>query len=142
MMSAKIPVYVAGKFFEAKKIHREIEKLRTLGYNTTHDWTRFENVKAPARTPELQRKFAEFDIEAVKAAKFLIVDMTDPEYPYRGTWTEIGCAYGLGKRVHIIGPGSTNCFYHHSLATHHKTWEDFYRFLEQFEKICESEELP
>lgn len=118
-------IYVAGKFYEAERLRGEMAKLKQLGFQITHDWT--TNEAMGPRTPEYLQKWAEFDINGVKEADFVIADMTDPEYPYRGTWCEIGCAYGLGKPVWIIAATpSTNCFYWHSSAKHFKCWDEVY----------------
>lgn len=124
----QMKIYVAGKFYEAKRIQGEIDNLKQLGFQITHEWTKKEP-NGP-RTPEYQKECAELDINAVKEADMVIVDMTDPEYPYRGTWCEIGCAYGLGKPVWIItATSSTNCFYWHGLARHFKCWDEVYALL-------------
>ena len=45
------------------------------------------------------------DVQGVLNADTILVFMTDPKYPYRGTCTEIGVAMGSNKRIIIICDG-------------------------------------
>ena len=63
--------------------------------------------------------------------------MDDADYSYRGTYTEIGCALGIGKPLHIVCPFEegntylqTNVFYWHQDITHHKSWAEFLEFMQ------------
>lgn len=62
------------------------------------------------------------DINGVKECDILIVWMDDKEYPYRGTWTEIGAALALDLPIYLITNNVVpnelsswkNTFFHHS----------------------------
>jgi nucleoside 2-deoxyribosyltransferase len=72
---------------------------------------------------------AKNDINGVVNADVLVVSMEHIDYEYRGTWTEVGCALGLGKPVIIFSPNADknknalNIFYWHKLVTHVNDWE-------------------
>ncbi len=123
-----VKVYVAGKFADGLRIRKHIQRLAALGLEITRDWT---VVEVSPSNPELRLKYAKLDIDAVKNADLLIVDMMDPSYPYRGTWTEIGAALGANKRVYIVSKhGSTNLFYHHPSVIPIENWDDMYKLVQ------------
>lgn len=131
--NTKTKVWVSGAWVHRKAMGIKIDQLRQLGYEITHDWTRVE--KAPNPTPEDQGSYAKFDIDGVKKSDVAVAVMDDPDYAYRGTYTEIGCALGIGKPLHIVCPVEgdayikTNVFFHHPDITHHKSWDDFVEYL-------------
>ena len=126
-----IKIYVAGKWSDKTYINSIIDHLEQLGYSITHNWTKVENV---TRDPISLGEMAILDINGVKNADALLVSMTDPDYAYRGTFTEIGCALALDKKIIIVSSDidqtiktpyySTNCFYHHPNIIHVKKWTD------------------
>lgn len=125
-MSDESKIYVAGKWSDRKSIGDKINILEKMSYTITHNWTLVETPQF-GRTPEMRRLFADLDVNGVKDASLLIVDMTDPDYAYRGTWTEIGIALGLGKEIWIISKKpSTNVFYHATGIIHFDSWEEVY----------------
>ena len=88
---------------------------KLMGHTITHDWTTNET---PSRTPEILGNFAKLDIDGVVNADCLIAIMDDPEYMYRGTFTEIGAAIAIGKKIYVYCPNDnakclTNCFIYH-----------------------------
>lgn len=128
--------YLAGKCSEKETIRRIIAELEAMGHSVTHDWT--QRVQVPGEIdPHRGREYvpdeeeptwllgrsAELDIEGIREADFAIFLMTDPEYAYRGTFTELGCALGLQKPCLILCPFvkgycQSNCFYYHPAITH------------------------
>jgi nucleoside 2-deoxyribosyltransferase len=129
-------VWVSGAWIHREEMGVKIDQIRQMGYEITHDWTRVE--KTPNPTPKEQGSYAKFDIDGVKKSDVAVAVMDDPDYAYRGTCTEIGCALGVGKPLHIVWPYSlnscekyvqTNVFFWHPDITHHKSWEDFVRYL-------------
>ena len=56
-------------------------------------------------TPEEYAKDALRDTTEVAKADVLLAVMLDDKYAYRGTWTEIGTAIGLGKRIILVCTG-------------------------------------
>ncbi len=118
-------LYVAGKWSDKDEIGKKIQEFRELGHTITHDWTQIET--SLNQDPEALKKYSSLDIEAVRECEMLIAWMTDPKYAYRGTYTEIGCALGLKKKVVIISEHTkynpevyytTNIFFHHPDIKH------------------------
>lgn len=110
-------VYVAGKFNDRLRIHQLItDEFSTDRFRITHDWTQTEDQVSPSVA-------ALKDIEGVIHADVIVVIMDDPRYSYRGTFTEIGAALALRKRIMIYCPvedseAKTNCFFHHPRIEH------------------------
>lgn len=124
-------IYVGGKYQDASIIRENIYDLIDVGYTVTHDWT---SVEQHDRGYSALGKYAQYDIEGVSESDIVILIMDDPEYAYRGTFTELGCALGLDKRIIIVNPHEnsycmSNCFYHHPSIIHVKTWSDVFRYL-------------
>jgi nucleoside 2-deoxyribosyltransferase len=118
----------------------------------THDWTSFEETYGDGtnlqqlrekigrwqdlhddiRTATDQQRYgmyAMFDIEGVRDADAVIMIIDQPDYEYRGTFTELGAALVSGKPVTIVGPdkvhASTNVFYWHPDIKHRvTTWRE------------------
>ena len=107
-------VYLAGKFHDEQMPSR-MAMLIKKGFHITHDWTIDKDVP--------MRKAAVLDINGVKECDIIIAIMDDETYSYRGTFTEIGCAIALDKRIIIVNTNDdsecTNlCFYHHPQIEH------------------------
>lgn len=127
-------IYVAGKWNDSQTINEVQNILISQGHSITHDWTKNEGSKNITEMTneekiEFKRNCADLDIEGVKNCDLLIAIMNDPSYAYRGTFTEIGCALGLSKKVIIVCPDESylccsNCFFYHSNIIHVKTIED------------------
>lgn len=123
-------IYIAGKWSQKEEIRKIMSEITSLGYKITHDWTYNETLTNSSKEME---KYAELDINGVKNADIVLAIMTDVEYAYRGTFTELGCAIGLNKDIFIYCPQhnsedksycKTNCFYHHSSISHFSNWND------------------
>lgn len=56
-------------------------------------------------TSSAQAQDAYLDIKEVLESDVLVAIMDDPEYAYRGTFSEIGCALGANKPIIIFCPG-------------------------------------
>ena len=150
-------VYVAGKWGDSEKISKKIRELEKLGISITLNWTKckeencnkeqqliaddtlynepFDNkeLNPVKHRKELQRD-AEEEINAVRDANYIIAIMDDPEYTYRGTFTEVGASLGLNKTVFIYNPNEqsrcmTNCFYWHKNCRHYKDWEELKTYI-------------
>lgn len=120
-------IYLAGKWVDKAEIRKVMDDLEAKGHTITHDWTSYET--SDERTPEYLGNCAHNDIEGVRNAELVIVLMTDPKYPYRGSFTEIGAACALGKPVRIVCPFDegycrTNCFFWHQNITHYKSLDE------------------
>jgi len=134
-------VYIAGKFDDKEKIRKYMDQVENLGHKITHDWTNFEVKNDPDNLlggdGENMSESAKYDINGVKECDVMIVVMEDKDYPYRGTFTELGCALGLEKTIVIWCPNPkascrTNCFFYHPSILHVDHWE---QVLEVFDTI-------
>jgi nucleoside 2-deoxyribosyltransferase len=129
-------IYVAGKWGDRKDIKKNITYLNSLGFEVVSKWVdREHNIH-----PEDYAQCSKLDIDEVSECDKLLAIMTDPEYPYRGTNAEIGCALGLKKPVVILCDGVSkkinetqysfshfcmkNIFYWHPTITHVNNLDD------------------
>jgi hypothetical protein len=79
-------IYVAGKYADAPRLYElcvELELTSRVRFEVTH---------------------ALLDIDGVRDADIVLAVMDDHSYPYQGTWTEVGAAVALNKRVIIVSP--------------------------------------
>lgn len=101
-------VYVAGAATHG--LSREFQGLvgflrDVLGHEITHEWWLSEE-----KTAEQALR----DLQGVQEADAVIAVFTHDDYPYRGTWVEVGYALALGKPVYIVGTAGDQCiFVHH-----------------------------
>lgn len=137
----KPKLYVAGKFADGSYVNKHIEKLEALGYTITHNWTKVEDSKE--HTTDELAKYAAADIDGVVAADYLIVIITDPTYPYRGSCSELGAALALKKKVFVLydlPKESTgyysNIFAKHALVSNFSSMSDLIAALEQYCAQC------
>lgn len=86
-------VYVAGKFEDSERVREVQAELRDLGHEITYDWTRQAQVSVEQ---------ARADISGVMTADFLVM-VLEKEYPYKGTWVEMGIAIGGGLPIFVLG---------------------------------------
>lgn len=126
-------VYVAGAWKHRGAIHARIEQVRKLGFAITHDWTVMEGAGMQDRTDEENTAAAHMDIDGVMKADILVMDLTDEDYKYAGTWTELGIALGKkscgqGMCIVLIGdvvPQTQNIFCRSSLVDcHASSWDE------------------
>lgn len=141
MSGYKPKLYVAGKFADGSYVNKHIEKLEALGYTITHNWTKVEDSKE--HTTDELAKYAAADIDGVVAADYLIVIITDPTYPYRGSCSELGAALALKKKVFVLydlPKESTgyysNIFAKHALVSKFSSMSDLIAALEQYCAQC------
>ncbi len=130
-------IYLAGGWQFRNNIKKIKATLSWLGFNVISGWIEREN---RVNTPEDYAKCSKLDIDEVCECDVLFAVMDDPIYTYRGTYSEIGCALGLGKQVVILCDGTStkiddntyefshycmrNVFYWHPLITHTTNLED------------------
>lgn len=135
-----IKVWISGAFRHRERMSELIDRVRQMGYIITHDWTRVEKSANP--TPQEMSTYAKFDIDGVKNADIAVAVLEDPDYLYRGTYTEIGCALGAMKPTHIVWPYDLDdqnyqeknaqiIFFWHPDITIHKSFEDFETYLKK-----------
>jgi nucleoside 2-deoxyribosyltransferase len=120
-------IYVAGKWTDKDTIKKYMLELESMGHTITHDWTTFE-----FETKNTKPQMAFADIEGVKKADMVVILMTDPEYAYRGSFTELGAALALNKKIYLVSDAEnaranykTNVFFHHPLINHIESWSEF-----------------
>lgn len=112
--------YLAGKWTEKQQMLEHVNSIEKL-HTCTHKWMLHEG--------ETKSDCAFNDIQGVIEADFIVIMITDPKYPYRGTFSELGAALASNhilkrqKPIFIIDPftdsyASTNCFYHHPDVKH------------------------
>lgn len=134
-MSKSTKLFVSGKFNDRKLIRDKMDELEKLGYTITHDWTTKEKCVGDKNL----RIAGIEDINRVKDCDLHIIVITDPEYPYCGTFAELGCSLGLNKIVFIYCPfEKTMCmdvpFYYHPLIMHYSDWNTLLNNLESISK--------
>jgi len=110
-------IYVAGGYKHRMAIRAFVDTIESTGlYKQPRRWFDVEE------TDETHAQSATADMDAVRSAELVVAVIDDPDYAYRGTWTEVGAAVALNKRVVIIGPRTTasarNVFWHHPAITH------------------------
>ena len=121
-----IKIFVSGKFADKPLIKTKMTELQELGYILTHDWTIHETNHNGVSN---KTNAAINDINGIKACDIQIIIISDDKYPYRGTFTELGCSLGLEKQVLILCSFKkaycmTNPFYYHPLVKHYESWSD------------------
>lgn len=98
----KTSIYVAGSWVERDRMRGIMDRFRSYGYDITSDWPEYEQKHSEPYECSL---ISQLDFQNIKRADVLVAFMTDPEYPYRGTNTEIGYAIGSGKKVILVCDG-------------------------------------
>src|SRR5437868_3625192 len=101
-------LYIAGKFSEKSLIKEAMISAINDGHTITHDWTLVESEQDDR---ERLSSSSVRDIKAVQDCECLLIMFTDVKYAYRGTFTELGCALGLNKKVIIISTSDSKDAY-------------------------------
>lgn len=113
-----VKVYVAGKWGDRHIIADVICQLEEKGIEITHNWTTSEVFDDDKKTEEYAVLYSELDIDGVRRADVMIAIITDPDYAYRGTCTELGAALGLRKPVYVIDPYDNSGFASNIFSKH------------------------
>lgn len=124
-MSESKKVYIAGKWTAKPEIKSQMGDVISKGNSITFNWTDFEK---EGDGPEKMAQAGINDIEGVRSADVVVINMSDPEYAYRGTFCELGCALGLRKRIMLLCPSEEAIcrqqpFFFHPSIEHYKTWD-------------------
>lgn len=101
-----LDIYVAGSWKDRENIHSTwIKNLKRKGHKITHDWTQSEKERETKRDLEYHKNCARKDIEGVINCDLMVVimDSSNSDYSYRGTWTEIGARIGANKILEECG---------------------------------------
>lgn len=126
--------YMISKFATKDIIKEKIKEVQNIGFCVTHNWTKEENYSKPKSTQ------VEQDINGVVKADFVIAIIDNPNYHYRGSFAEIGCALGLDKPVYLVtnnleDGSASHCFLFHRNIIRFQTWEGLIKFL-NFQYKC------
>ena len=117
--------YVASSFSNIETVRLVSEKLKTMGFIHTYDWTQHERSSTINQLSEIGRK----EKEAIIEADFLIVILPAG----KGSHIEFGIALGLGKKIYLYSPNEE--------VNHFETTSTFYHLPEVEICIGEIEEL-
>ena len=98
-------IYTASGWLFRERIAKINNDLKSKGLNIISTWIEEE---AGISTPEDSRIDAIRDVNQVKECDVLLAIMDDDKYAYRGTWTEIGVAIALNKKIIVVCPGTQN----------------------------------
>jgi len=114
-------LYVAGKWSDRERVGALIRGVeRDYCARITYMWPDDEH----ASLSDAARN----EIAGVHACDTFIALMDDADYAYRGTFTELGAALALDKRIIIVGSAenacATNCFWHHPEIEHCATLDE------------------
>lgn len=131
-------VYVAGGFAFKKEVQDLQNKLRAAGHTITHDWTRVEQDERPS--PQDLTRYSDLDINGVRQCDVVVALFNDAQYPYRGTFAEIGAAIALNLKIVVVdvmvgigpidGPRRVP-FFHDGNVQHVDSVEDAVAFLSE-----------
>lgn len=122
-------VYLAGSFIQRPQMRLRADALVQRDFVITHRWFDVADDFNPETLPE----HARLDIEGVRKADVVLACLELPLYTYRGTWTEVGAAIALKKKVILYCPttcgdlqnqNSNNVFFHHPDVIVVNTWEE------------------
>lgn len=134
-------LYLAGKWADRNgSMGEKRDSLKAAGHEITHDWMTFE---VPTRDHRQLGVMAVKDIEGVQAADAVVIVMDDPDYSYRGSFSELGASLALGKPICMVSPPGSgygfkgNVFWHHPHIMYVETWKSALVWLE---KMGEKEE--
>ena len=93
-------VYVATKWENRDEAARVMKDLQDLGHVITCDWTTVDQ--------ESQAQAAA-DMAGVLFAEAVIV-LAEQDWPFKGTYVEMGMALAAGTQVYIVGPYANTIF--------------------------------
>lgn len=91
-------IYVAGKFTEQDQVRDVADTLEGKGYTISKKWWELEQTDASVRSMAESRRVGLAEMEGSAICDAMLVFLTDPSYPYKGTLCEMGIA--LGSRYH------------------------------------------
>lgn len=96
-MSRPLKIYVAGGWKFREKIKEIMELLdEHSDFKVISGWIARENGDF---SPKALANDAYFDFQEIQESDVVFVVMTDPDYSYRGSFTEIGYALGIKRPV-------------------------------------------
>ena len=123
-------IFVAGCWNDRTKINEIIKQFGEIA-DITHNWTVHESEELLNNKVYLKCQ-ALLDVDGLERADYLVVIMDVPNYPYMGTWTEIGMAIMSGLPVLMYNPVNTcetNIYMHHPLVKRFETLNHIAEYL-------------
>lgn len=99
-------VYVAGKWSDKVAVRRVMAQVRAAGHRITEDWT--EHSEGVGKSTDALANDAMHDVQGILAADVILVLLTDPVYPYRGSFFEMGVACGSDKKIFVVAHPDPN----------------------------------
>ena len=127
-MDEPLKIYVAGSWADRELIRSRMTYLESnFNVSITHYW---QDVEMDNKNDKIfDRMKAERDIEGVKEAQILIVDMTNERYIYRGTYVEIGIALAQHIPIYWISKKNIDSIFYNTIdVLHFRSWEDLYLY--------------
>lgn len=141
---AKLNIYLAGRFVrqEDLKLLRKYLHATTL-HRVTSRWLDIDQLEfEDGNWASYANACAERDLDDVKAADLLILDLPEPKVGKGGLYVELGYALALNKRVWIVGT-RTNVFCHTTGVEYFPNWieaskclgNDFYEVINKIYQL-------
>ena len=101
-------VYISGSSLDCGKMRMHFKMLSTIeNIEVIQDWTTLE------RLPLNKTSYSDASIsilDKIKETDTLLAIMDCPTRSYRGTFSEIGMALALGKKIIVFNPSDTPVF--------------------------------
>lgn len=108
-------LYVASKWENRARVREVMNDLQSLGHTITQDWTQVEQESADQ---------AAADMFGVLQAESLII-LAEEDWPFRGTYVELGLGLAANIPVFFIGPYARTIFDRLPSVRRFDTYRDF-----------------
>ena len=106
----KKKIYVAGKFQDRWYIRWVMAELQDRGHTITCDWTRHELAQDDPERQAKCRAFAQEDFQGVAEADLVIL-ILEKDFPYKGSYVEMGMALARNIDVWVLGQAGDSCIF-------------------------------
>lgn len=94
-----VKLYVSGSFYNKGQIGLFMKELVNMGHEITYPWV---SVPSKLKNREVYNKAADDAFKGIQDCDALIAIFSDSKSSFRGIFTEIGIALGMGKKVFIF----------------------------------------
>jgi len=125
-------IFVAGCWEKRKEIGIIIKRFEEI-VDITHDWTVHEDESLFTNESYLKCQ-AILDADGLDRADYLVVIMDKENYPYMGTWTEIGMAISNGIGILLYNPVKAcmnNVYIRHPLVKNFDSLNEIAEYLKK-----------
>lgn len=89
-------IYIAGKYADADIINDYAIQVESLGHIITFNWMNYYNKNVDYRWA------SDHEMDGIRKCDIFIAILSDTFYPYMGTFTELGAAIALNKKIYIV----------------------------------------